>query len=206
MRANRLPPCSGPFICINQKYASQNPLARALNRRFLRALVRMAALVAPRRVLDVGCGEGIPLAAIERVRALSLCIGVDVELDLAHAARKNTTHSSVCLGNAYVLPFEDRTFDLVMCCEVLEHLQSPERALVEIGRASRGFCLFSVPHEPIWRILNMARGSYIRRLGNTNGHINNWTRSQFLAIVGAHFRIRRVRQALPWTIILCDAR
>jgi SAM-dependent methyltransferase len=48
------------------------------------------------------------------------------------------------------IPLTDRTFDLVLCTEVLEHIQEDQRALSELGRVMtpRGWLLISVPTPP----------------------------------------------------------
>ena len=46
--------------------------------------------------------------------------------------------------------------------EVLEHVPDPEATLAEMARVARGYLLVSVPREPLWRGLNMARGAYWR--------------------------------------------
>ena len=41
-----------------------------------------------------------------------------------------------------------------------------------------------VPREPVWRVLNVARGRYVRWLGNPPGHIQHFSRAAFLALAG----------------------
>ena len=76
------------------------------------------------------------------------------------------------------LSFADDEFDLVAATEVLEHVDHPEAAVAEMARVARRWLLVSVPHEPLWRALNVARGAYLRELGNTPGHLNHWTRAR----------------------------
>jgi len=52
---------------------------------------------------------------------------------------------------------------------VLEHLPEPSTALREAARVTRRWCIFSVPHEPIWRVLNMARGAILAGVGQYAG-------------------------------------
>jgi len=99
-------------------------------------------------------------------------------------------------------PQEDRA-DLVVCCEVLEHLEDPEKALQVLRSISGTRLILSVPLEPVWRMLNMARGKYWNEWGNTPGHIQHWSRQEFIGLVEKYFRVIEVRSPLPWTMVLC---
>ena len=61
------------------------------------------------------------------------------------------------------LPFADDEFELATAIEVLEHVPDPEHTLAEMARCASTHLLVSVPREPLWRMLNMARGAYWRR-------------------------------------------
>ncbi|MCC5067953.1 class I SAM-dependent methyltransferase [Xanthomonas campestris] len=162
----------------------------------------------PGDALEVGCGEGelsIRMdAAGWRVRAC------DIAEEAVQEARRRVAaaglnipveRADVCdIGDCY------KPVDLVVCCEVLEHLDSPEQALRTLLALSRRYVLVSVPREPIWRILNMVRGSYWTDLGNTPGHIQHWSRREFLSMLSEHAEVVDVRNPLPWTIALCRAR
>jgi len=189
---------------VYQKYETQNPIARRLMNGFLRSVGELYLTAERSRVLEVGCGEGlladrlISLAApAERfeatdVRLSVLASGVDERIVFEEAS-------------VYELPYEDASFDLVVCCEVLEHLEDPPAALAEIARVTSGPVLLSTPREPLWRALNLARGRYLGDLGNTPGHIQHWSKSGLLELVGSHMAVRKVRSPLPWTVVLADA-
>jgi ubiquinone/menaquinone biosynthesis C-methylase UbiE len=104
--------------------------------------------------------------------------------------------------SVYELGFPADSFDMIVAAEVLEHLANPEQALSEIRRVSRGFVLLSVPREPIWRVMNLARFAYWRELGNTPGHVQHWSMRGFLALVSRDFEIIEVRKPLPWIVVL----
>ncbi len=70
--------------------------------------------------------------------------------------------------------------DLVVCCEVLEHLPDPLGGLAALQRQRANWYLLSVPREPIWRALNMARGAYLKDFGNSPGHLQHWSQKGFL--------------------------
>ena len=86
--------------------------------------------------------------------------------------------------------------------EVLEHVDEPERAVAEMARVAARWLLVSVPHEPLWRALNMARGAYLRELGNTPGHVNHWNRRSFVKLLARHGDVVQTRAPFPWTMLL----
>jgi hypothetical protein len=63
--------------------------------------------------------------------------------------------------------------------------------------------ILSVPREPLWRLLNIARGHYMCSFGNTPGHLQHWSASRFRSLVGRHAEIVESRTPLPWTMLLC---
>jgi SAM-dependent methyltransferase len=93
--------------------------------------------------------------------------------------------------------------ELIVCCEVLEHLEDPGRGLAVLWRLARPWLIVSVPREPLWRALNLARMSYVGALGNTPGHLNHWSKGAFLAFLDASVEVVEVRSPLPWTMALC---
>ncbi|TIU41514.1 MAG: class I SAM-dependent methyltransferase, partial [Mesorhizobium sp.] len=93
--------------------------------------------------------------------------------------------------------------ELVICCEVLEHIPDTEQALAILKSLAKPYLLVSVPREPVWRALNMARGKYIRSLGNTPGHIQHWSSASFINLLGKSLEVVEVRKPLPWTMALC---
>jgi len=187
------------------KYGTKNPVARVLMGGFLRAFEAALPLVAPDVVLEIGAGEG---RLLERVRArhpAARCLAVELSPRLAATARDATGLPYVA-QSAEALGVRDRSIDLVIACEVLEHLPDPDRALAEIARVARGPVVLSVPREPVWRALNVARGAYWRDLGNTPGHVQHWSRRGFVAFVAQRLRVVRVWAPLPWTLVVAERR
>jgi hypothetical protein len=72
--------------------------------------------------------------------------------------------------------------------------------MVRVARG--GHLLVSVPREPLWRALNMARGAYLRDLGNTPGHVNHWTKRGFTSLLSRHGDVIEARSPFPWTMLL----
>lgn len=182
------------------KYASANPIARRLVAGFKRAVGDLYLQTCPESVLDVGCGEGLladHLIRLRRPRRFEAC-----DVDLGRLAPGLDPAIEFRAASVYRLPHPDRSVDLVVCCEVLEHLHDPAAGLAELARVARGHVLLSTPWEPVWRLLNLARGRYVGALGNTPGHVQHFTRRALVRLAETRLRVVAVRRPLPWTVIL----
>ena len=100
------------------------------------------------------------------------------------------------------LPFADDELDLAAAIEVLEHVPDPEQMLAEMSRCARRHLLVSVPREPLWRALNLARGAYVKDMGNTPGHLSHWSKRSFVRLASRHGEVVEARSPLPWTMLL----
>lgn len=187
---------------VYDKYGTQNPIARRLMDGFLGAITELYGLIDPVTVLEVGCGEGHLADALIRgaphrpERFLATDVTIEQRAEGLDPALEFETAS------IYTLPYPDDSFELVVCCEVLEHLERPAEGLAELARvASRGV-IVSTPWEPVWRALNVARGKYLRDLGNTPGHIQHFSRRKLEALASTQLMITHRRTPLPWTVLL----
>jgi ubiquinone/menaquinone biosynthesis C-methylase UbiE len=186
---------------VYDKYGTRNPVARTLMQGFLRAVTSLYVRVSPASVLEVGCGEG-QLAQHLLLHAPRPHRFVITDVDLRALAPTLDPFFELRTASVYDLPFEDATFDLVLCCEVLEHLNDPGRGLAEVARVARGAVIVSTPREPLWRLLNVARGRYLARLGNTPGHVQHFGRRSLERLVGRSLRVIERRSPLPWVVLL----
>ena len=186
------------------KYGSTNPLVRRLMAGFQDSLERLFERASPDSVLDVGCGEGVlTLRWAQRLQS-GRVVGIDLEdpkLEAEWATRTRANLEFRAAGSEE-LPFADDEFDLVAAIEVLEHVSEPQRTLAEMQRVARRHLLVSVPHEPLWRVLNVLRGAYLRELGNTPGHRNHWSKRGFVRMMERHGTVVEVRSPFPWTMLL----
>ena len=182
------------------KYGSTNPLEQRMMRGFLGALDAMLDGLSPRRVLEVGVGEGeVMTRLLDRFPGVPM-IGLDLP-DPELASHWRSADIACLFGNGTALPFADDAFDLVLAIEVLEHVPGPDTALRELSRVCSGTLIASVPLEPIWRAGNLLRRRYVRQLGNTPGHVNHWSRRGFSRFVGGRFDVDQVKSPLPWTMV-----
>ena len=193
------------FNSKHEKYTTTNPISRHLVSSFYKEVRRLTAGIEFNDVLDVGCGEGNMLRYLsdhdEENRTYNAMDKDERELE---SARVNIPFCNLLKGSIYKIPFDDNSMDLVLCTEVLEHLDSPVDGLEELFRVTSKYAIVSVPREPLWRIFNIIRFHYWRDLGNTPGHVNHWSRKSFEKLVSRRFKILNIKNPYPWTIILCE--
>ncbi len=192
-----------PQTAIRQeKYRDPNPVVSFVIRRFFDRVRAMVDGVAPRSVLDAGCGEG------ELLRRGVLPAGIppvslDLRLESLADARNTAGGGRFVCGSVLSLPFAAGSFDVVLCLEVLEHLDQPLPAVHELARVARKAVILSVPYEPYFRIGNVMRGKHLSRLGDHPEHVQHWnfrTFGSFLSSVPG--RVDLV-EAFPWIIACC---
>ena len=186
------------------KYGSKNPVVRRMMAGFERSLADLFGRAAPRSLLDVGCGEGV-LTHRWAQQIEGRVVGLDLEDPALRAEweRRRAPNLEYRVMKAEHLPFGDGEFDLATAIEVLEHVPDPEHTLAEMARVARGgHLLVSVPREPLWRALNMARGAYLRDLGNTPGHLNHWSKRSFVELLSRYGAVAETRSPFPWTMVL----
>jgi 2-polyprenyl-3-methyl-5-hydroxy-6-metoxy-1,4-benzoquinol methylase len=186
------------------KYGSSNPVVRRLMSGFERSLDELLDRAAPRSLLDVGCGEGVLVHRWAQRLGDGRLIGIDLEEDSIQAgwAEHQAPNLEYRVMEAGKLPFADGEFELASAIEVLEHLPDPEQTLSEMARCAARHLLLSVPREPLWRMLNLARGAYLSELGNTPGHLNHWSKRSIVELLSRHGEVVEVRSPFPWTMLL----
>lgn len=186
------------------KHTSKNPLQVFLINNFYRTAFSLIKRVNPKRILDVGCGEGESLAKIKSLHIGQHLEGVDFTDDALKIGRKVYPNLKLRKASIYSLPYKNDSFDLIICTEVFEHLDNPRKALESIHRVTSKYCLISVPNEPIFRIANFLRGKYLRRFGNSEGHINHWSKKSFVKFLEKKFKIVDANSPFPWTMVLIE--
>jgi 2-polyprenyl-3-methyl-5-hydroxy-6-metoxy-1,4-benzoquinol methylase len=190
---------------VYDKYGTSNPVARRLMAGFMSQLDELVERTGARDAHEVGCGEGelaIRLAqrgirmrgtdafpqVLEEARRRAVAAGVEIDFEATPVEELDSGHHGA---------------ELIVCCEVLEHLTDPERALEVLAGLARPWLIASVPREPLWRALNLARLSYVGDLGNTPGHFNHWSKRDFVRFLTRRFEVTEVRSPTPWTMVLC---
>ncbi|MEX2500237.1 MAG: methyltransferase domain-containing protein [Wenzhouxiangellaceae bacterium] len=190
------------------KYGSRNPVVRWMMAGFLDAFGGLVDRAGVSEVLEIGCGEAE--LSIHMARKGMKVRGCDIAPEAIDEARVRVEAAGVNieLWTQRLEDFIGRSdgAPLVVCCEVLEHLDEPENGLKILSELADPWLLCSVPREPLWRVLNLARARYVSDLGNTPGHVNHWSKRGFIRFVSQRFDVVESRSPLPWTMLLCRRR
>jgi 2-polyprenyl-3-methyl-5-hydroxy-6-metoxy-1,4-benzoquinol methylase len=190
---------------VYDKYGTSNPVARRLMAGFMSQLDELVERTGAKEAHEVGCGEG-ELAIRLAQRGIRMR-GTDAFPQVLEEAKRRAAAAGVEI-DFEATPVEDlapgrHAAELILCCEVLEHLDDPERALEVLAGLARPWLIASVPREPLWRALNLARLSYVGELGNTPGHLNHWSKRDFVRFLTPRFEVIETRSPTPWTMVLC---
>ena len=184
-----------------EKFQTGNPVVRKLFDRFYG---KVGSIVEPLgsgsgAVLDAGCGEG---ETLERLGGLidGAVTGIDLNPESVEFAAARIPSGDFQVADLTDLPFEDDSFDLVFCLEVLEHIPNPAPALAELARVCRGDIVLSVPSEPWFRLGSLARGKYLEGWGNHPEHVNHWNPRSFRDFLAGATEVVRVERSTPWLV------
>lgn len=189
------------------KYGSQNPIVKWMMNSFDSSLENFVSQANPGTIHEVGCGEGF---WVNKWNGNGLkAVGSDFSFEVISLAQENASASNLptevfTAKSIYDLQSEMDHADLIVCCEVLEHLEDPDKAMQVLQTVVDKYLIVSVPREPLWCALNMARGRYISSYGNTPGHIQHWSKKTFIKFVRQYFKVKSVTSPFPWTMLLCE--
>jgi 2-polyprenyl-3-methyl-5-hydroxy-6-metoxy-1,4-benzoquinol methylase len=189
------------------KYRRRSRIRRALIRRFVRRLHELVLDAGPvRSVLEIGVGEGFLSGYLsEKLPTVRFC-GVDASTEALSRLQRLFPRIEAHVGDAYDLSGLAGPFDLVLCAEVLEHLREPIRALDAIASLRPRRALLTVPHEPFFRLSNLASGANVARWGNDPEHVQQFGPRSFRALLSTRFDVLALTMSYPWLLALTAPR
>jgi SAM-dependent methyltransferase len=139
------------------------------------------------RTLDIACGEGYGAAALARAGASSV-VGVDLSPEVCeHARRKYGLDARA--GSAEAIPLPDRSIDVVVSFETIEHVENPSLFVRECARVlvPDGVLIVSTPNRPVYSVE-----------GTSNPfHRLEFDETEFLDLLRAEFRDVRISTQFP---------
>lgn len=147
------------------------------------------------RVLDMGCGNGVATALLRR--RCPGTVGTDISFAALRAARERSPDGRwVCATLERGFPFADASFDVIHCCEVIEHLLDVPAALRTMHRLLRpgGVLFLSTPYHGLVKNLALALFAFDRHFDPVGAHVRFFTvRSLGRLLRQEGFRVARTR-------------
>ena len=168
----------------------------------------MTSPLGAKSLLDAGCGEGFVLEhLLKSGLVLKQVVGLDLNRKALKLAEKRNPYVSFREGSITKIPYKDKSFDLVICLETLEHVFDYQKAITELLRVSKNYILISVPWEPYFSLANLLRLKNTDLLGRDPEHVNFWSRKSFTQLLtGLKVKIVKHKIVFPWQIVLVKAK
>jgi SAM-dependent methyltransferase len=138
--------------------------------KFYEEVAEVCAAFGARDVVDIGSGSGHLLRALAGRTPTARFVGVDFSENAIRRSREVLPEATWLLGDAYAPPLEAASFDLVLCTEVLEHLERPREVLDALVRVCTpdGRLVLTVPDG---------------ELDRWEGHVNFWSEADLASFV-----------------------
>jgi len=185
------------------KHTSKNPIQKFLINNFYVSLTSTINDLFPITILDAGCGEGFTMNKLTQLKLGKKIEGVEYSKESIEYGKKLFPNLIIKQGSVYDLPYKDDSFDLVICTEVLEHLEEPAKALREMLRVTKKYLILSVPSEPLFMLSNFLRGKNLSRFGNDEGHINHWNPWSLKKLLEKNgIKVKKTLLPFPWIMIV----
>jgi len=185
------------------KYQSRNPFVLKLINGFYEKIRLIVKDLNCQSILDAGCGDGEALIRLKRCWPDNVA-AFDINKGQIDDARNRLPDVKIETQDIYQLPYDDKSFDLILCLEVLEHLKNPSSALKEIARVTSKHLIVSVPSEPFFMLGNLIRGKNILQCGNDQDHVNHWNKRTFHKYLSEEVNVNKITTSFPWLIALCS--
>ena len=185
------------------KHTTKNPIERLVLKNFFKTLIKVLRPLNIDTVLDAGCGEGFTLDKLRKEKIGKNYKGIEFDPEAVKNANKLYPDLDIKQGDILKLPFKSNSFDLVVCTEVLEHLENPKKAYRELLRVSKKYVLITVPNEPTFTLQRIAKLKNLRHLGAHPEHIQHWGPREFVKFVKIRgVKVIDTKYPIPWTMVI----
>lgn len=132
-------------------------------------------------VLEVGCGKGLLIKNLEANRKVT---GIDFSNQIQYNFVNEATR--IIVGEATELPFEDNSFDTVICSHTLEHIKDLNKFIEELKRVCSGKLIIVVPKQRPYKYtfdLHLHFFPYEYMLVNQVIHIGKFPKDKFVTTI-----------------------
>jgi len=147
------------------------------------------------KILDLGCGKGQAISKFRNCQKF----GIDISKNSIQIAKQEYTKINFQVSSVYKLPFKDNFFDFVYSLDVIEHLEHPEKMLIETKRILKpnGIFIIQTPNYPIKRFYDFlnffAPRGFRKTFADDPTHIFKFSARSLKKIVEKHFKILEIR-------------
>jgi SAM-dependent methyltransferase len=173
---------------------------RYVIKRFLRRICGKVEALAPARIVDLGCGEGLVAAELSGLPIEFEYIGIDLNAESIEAARQFNPNLRFVRDDIIAREPDEGWASVAICLEVLEHLNEPRDALKRIIAWTSQTAIVSVPWEPYFRIGNLLRCKNVTRLDGGPGHVQQFRPATLEILLREFAEDVRVETCFPWLI------
>ena len=190
-----------------EKHNTSNPLFKKLLTKFaedINKLISNLNLKEASTILDAGCGNGFLMKSLKEKNMNLQFSGLDILEESVKYAKQLNKDCKFIVGSVQAIPLKENSVDLIICSEVIEHLNNPEKALEEIKRTTKKYAIICVPHEPFFTIANLLRLKYPKTFGNYPGHIQRFGRKSLSKLLKKYFTKVSIKNSTFWLIALCE--
>ncbi|MFH1226167.1 MAG: FAD-dependent oxidoreductase [bacterium] len=190
-------------------YENKRWLVRFIERRRIKAVIKLAAIKPTDRIIEIGCEAGYLLNRLPDAKEI---VGLDIAEKALADARRNLKSDKVKLicADGSDVPFADNYFDKVICSEMLEHAANPQKVIAEIYRLVRagGEAIITVPYEKVltdfkklFRKLKLFNFLFPNIENKTSAwHIQNFNKPRILGLLKTYFEISKFKWVPFWPI------
>lgn len=104
--------------------------------------------------IDIGCGEGYVLYRLQKKYPSLHLTGLDLSTGRLKTTKQHVPHAQLLKGDVLALPFQNKQFDIVICSELLEHVEEYTKVVDELLRVTKHTLIITVPNElPLVRVM-----------------------------------------------------
>ncbi len=158
-----------PLKKIVPEYYSKNPVVKWLFKKRMYIALKFLKIIKTDVLIDIGCGDGSLLQLINKQGIKTRAMwGIDLNQKVIQL-ESQIKNCNFGVQNILKTDFQNRTFDVAICLDVLEHMKDIEGAIIEIKRILKdnSHLIVSSPVEStLYKLLRfIIKGSYSQATG-----------------------------------------
>ena len=171
---------SKELLSYYENQAEEMPLFGSLREISLAENVIAAFPLSFQSVIDVGSGEGFLLAEIRKKYPSATITGFDISKKRLLQTKQHVPTALLARGDVLKLPFQDNSFDVVVCSELLEHIDAYQAVAEELFRIAKKQIIITVPYEQELITVTCPKCQAHHYL---DGHVNTFTEKKLRSLL-----------------------